>query len=126
VRSYCEAANFKHSDSKTLRWPEAFGSAQRFTTTPVLPSLQTPLLLPGVLRPRSGSQKAATPVWLTLATRHRPSLALRTDHLEKSLEAAINAGCEVTVPIRPLDLLNNVTNKPWPVRVAFFRGLTAN
>src|SRR5262245_19286828 len=33
-------------------------------------------------------------------------LALRTDHLEKSLEAAINAGCEVVVPIRPLDLLN--------------------
>ncbi len=49
-------------------------------------------------------------------------LALRTDHLEKSLEAAINAGCEVTVPIRPLDLLNDVTQKPWPMRVAFFRG----
>ena len=39
-------------------------------------------------------------------------LALRTDLLEKSLEAAINAGCEVTVPIRPLDLLNDVTQKP--------------
>ena len=49
-------------------------------------------------------------------------LALRTDHLEKSLEAAINAGCEVTVPIRPLDLMNNVTTAPWSVRVAFFRG----
>jgi len=49
-------------------------------------------------------------------------LALRTDHLEKSLEAAVNAGCEVAVPIRPLDLLNDVTQKPWPVRVAFFRG----
>jgi len=49
-------------------------------------------------------------------------LALRTDHLEKSLEAAIKAGCEVTIPIRPLDLVNNVTAKPWPVRVAFFRG----
>jgi hypothetical protein len=46
-------------------------------------------------------------------------LALRTDHLEKSLEAAINAGCEVTVPIRPLDLMNNVTTAPWSVRVAF-------
>jgi hypothetical protein len=46
-------------------------------------------------------------------------LALRTDHLEKSLEAAVNAGCEVVVPIRPLDLLNDVTQKPWPVRVAF-------
>jgi glyoxylase I family protein len=49
-------------------------------------------------------------------------LALRTDHLEKSLEAAINAGCEVTVPIRPLPLMNDVTGKEWPVRVAFFRG----
>jgi len=49
-------------------------------------------------------------------------LALRTDHLEKSLEAAVSAGCEVVVPIRPLDLLNDVTQKPWPVRVAFFRG----
>ncbi len=49
-------------------------------------------------------------------------LALRTDHLEKSLEAAIKAGCEVTIPIRPLDLVNNVTAKPWPVRVAFFSG----
>jgi hypothetical protein len=36
-------------------------------------------------------------------------LALRTDHLEKSLETAVNAGCEVTVPIRPLDLVNDVT-----------------
>ncbi len=49
-------------------------------------------------------------------------LALRTDDLEKSLEAAVNAGCEITIPIRPLDLLNNATEKPWPIRVAFFRG----
>ncbi len=48
--------------------------------------------------------------------------ALRTDDLEKSLEAAVNAGCEITIPIRPLDLLNNVTEKSWPIRVAFFRG----
>ena len=32
-------------------------------------------------------------------------LALRTDDLEKSLEAAVSAGCEVTVPIRPLGSL---------------------
>jgi catechol 2,3-dioxygenase-like lactoylglutathione lyase family enzyme len=49
-------------------------------------------------------------------------LALGTDHLEKLQEAAVNAGCEVTVPIRPLDLQNDVTQKLWPVRVAFFRG----
>ena len=36
--------------------------------------------------------------------------------------AASKNGCEVTVPIRPLDLLNDVAEKPWPVRVAFFRG----
>jgi len=41
-------------------------------------------------------------------------VALRTDHLEKSLEAAVNAGCEVAVPIRPLDLLNDMTQRPWP------------
>ena len=49
-------------------------------------------------------------------------LALCTDHLEKSLDAATNAGFEVTIPIRPWDLANDVTQKPWPVRVAFFRG----
>ncbi len=43
-------------------------------------------------------------------------LPLRADHLEKSLEAAINAGCEVTVPIRPLDLLNDVTPKLWALQ----------
>ena len=39
-------------------------------------------------------------------------LALRTAHLEKSLDAAINAGFEVTIPIWPLRLLNNVTSSP--------------
>jgi hypothetical protein len=38
-------------------------------------------------------------------------LALRTNQLEKSLEAAVEAGCEVAVAIRPLDLLNDVTQK---------------
>jgi hypothetical protein len=52
--------------------------------------------------------------------------ALRTDHLEKSLEAAINAGCEAVVPIRSLDLLNDVTQKRWPVRVLSFAARTAN
>src|SRR4029077_7297093 len=45
-------------------------------------------------------------------------LALRTDHLEKSLDAATNAGFEVTIPMRPLDLLNDVTGNrarcAWP------------
>ena len=36
--------------------------------------------------------------------------------------ACSDAGFAVTVPIRPLDLLNDVTQKPWPVRVALLRG----
>jgi catechol 2,3-dioxygenase-like lactoylglutathione lyase family enzyme len=38
------------------------------------------------------------------------------------VEAAINTGFEITVRIRPLDVVNDVRQKPWPVRVAFFRG----
>jgi hypothetical protein len=37
-------------------------------------------------------------------------------------EAAMNTGFEITVPIRPLDLVNDVTQTPWLDRVAFFRG----
>ena len=49
-------------------------------------------------------------------------LALRTDALEKALDAATRAGCPVLMPIRSLDLTNEVTGKPLPLRVAFFRG----
>ncbi|MGH7167086.1 MAG: VOC family protein [Nitrospiraceae bacterium] len=49
-------------------------------------------------------------------------LALRTDDLERSLEAVRKAGYEITVPIRPLDLVNTAAGKPFPIRVAFFRG----
>jgi hypothetical protein len=38
------------------------------------------------------------------------------------VEAAINTEFEITVPIRPLDLVNEVTQQSWPVRVAFSRG----
>ena len=41
--------------------------------------------------------------------------------LKKSLDAATNAHFEITDPA--IDLLNHVTQKPYPVRVIFFRGL---
>jgi catechol 2,3-dioxygenase-like lactoylglutathione lyase family enzyme len=51
-----------------------------------------------------------------------PLLKTKSRHAGEALEAVVNAGFEVTVPIRPVDLVNDVTQKPWPVRVAFFRG----
>jgi hypothetical protein len=38
------------------------------------------------------------------------------------VEAARKAGCGVAVPIRPLEVRNDATEKLWTVRVAFFRG----
>ena len=49
-------------------------------------------------------------------------VALCTDDLETSLHAVRKAGYEITLPIRPLDLVNAATGKPFPIRVAFFRG----
>jgi catechol 2,3-dioxygenase-like lactoylglutathione lyase family enzyme len=49
-------------------------------------------------------------------------LALRSRHLETSLEAVRAFGCEITRPITPLDLVNRIGDRPFPVRVAFFRG----
>ncbi len=40
----------------------------------------------------------------------------------EGLEAAINAEFEITVPLRPLDLLNDMKPRLWSVSVAFFRG----
>jgi catechol 2,3-dioxygenase-like lactoylglutathione lyase family enzyme len=51
-----------------------------------------------------------------------PLLKTKSCHAGEALEAAINTGFEITVPIRPLDLLNNVKPRLWSVRVAFFRG----
>ena len=50
-----------------------------------------------------------------------PLLKTKGRYAREALEAAINPEFEVTVPIRPLDLVNNVTTKSWPIRVAFFR-----
>jgi catechol 2,3-dioxygenase-like lactoylglutathione lyase family enzyme len=49
-------------------------------------------------------------------------LALRSRHLETSVEAVREFGCEITRPITPLDLVDRVGDHPFPVRVAFFRG----
>jgi catechol 2,3-dioxygenase-like lactoylglutathione lyase family enzyme len=63
-------------------------------------------------------------LFLHVCTRklNAPLLKTKGHHADEALEAVVNAGFEVTVPIRPLDLVNDVTQKPWPVRVAFFRG----
>src|SRR5436309_2950370 len=107
----------------TTRGPIARSSSR-------IASAQTSFLLDGL---RFAMLETGNHVYIELVEMKQPMqsvgesevfwhLALRTDHLEKSLEAAVNAGCEVAVPIRPLDLLNDVTQKPWPMRVAFFRG----
>jgi catechol 2,3-dioxygenase-like lactoylglutathione lyase family enzyme len=49
-------------------------------------------------------------------------LALRSRHLESSLEAVRKFGCEITRPVTPLELVNRIGDRPFPVRVAFFRG----
>ena len=48
--------------------------------------------------------------------------ALRSRDLERSLEAVRASGCEITRPIMPLELVNRIGDRPFPVRVAFFRG----
>jgi hypothetical protein len=45
----------------------------------------------------------------------------KSRHAGEALEAAINIGFEITVPIWALDLVNDVTQKSRPVRPAFFR-----
>jgi glyoxylase I family protein len=49
-------------------------------------------------------------------------LALRTDNLDRTLEAVVKGG--YTVIRDPADFVveNTVSNQPFPVRVAFFRG----
>jgi serine/threonine protein kinase len=39
-----------------------------------------------------------------------------------NIDRQIHERVPPTAPIRPLNLLNDVTEKPWPLRVAFFRG----
>jgi len=63
-------------------------------------------------------------LFLHVCTRNlnAPLLKTKSCHAGEVVEPAINTGFEITVPIRPLDLLNNVKPRLWSVRVAFFRG----
>jgi hypothetical protein len=49
-----------------------------------------------------------------------PLLNTKSRHAGESLEAIVNAGFEVAVPIQPLNILNEVTQQPWPVPAVFF------
>ena len=48
--------------------------------------------------------------------------ALETDDVQAALAAAVTAGGEVTVPLTALDLIDEVTERPFRVRLAFVRG----
>ena len=49
-------------------------------------------------------------------------MAIRTDNLERSLDAVAKGGWTVMRPPTDFDLLNTVSNRRVAVRVAFFRG----
>ena len=48
--------------------------------------------------------------------------ALRTNDLDRSLAAVERSGYQITLQIRPLDLIDTTTGTPLSIRVAFFRG----
>ena len=49
-------------------------------------------------------------------------LAFRSRNLEESLESVRVFGCEITRPLTSLELVNRIGGRPFPLRVAFFRG----
>ena len=49
-------------------------------------------------------------------------MAFRSRNLERSLDAVRALGYEITRPVTPLDLMNRIGERPFLVRVAFFRG----
>jgi catechol 2,3-dioxygenase-like lactoylglutathione lyase family enzyme len=49
-------------------------------------------------------------------------LALETDDAQAAFDTAVAAGGQVAVPVTALDLVDEVTNRPWRVRIAFVRG----
>ena len=55
-----------------------------------------------------------------------PLLKTKGRHADEALEAVVNAEFDVTMPIRPLDLVNNVTQKPWPCAWHSFAAPMAN
>jgi catechol 2,3-dioxygenase-like lactoylglutathione lyase family enzyme len=48
--------------------------------------------------------------------------ALETDDVQAALDRAVAAGAQVTVPLTALDLDDEVTGRPFRVRLAFVRG----
>ena len=63
-----------------------------------------------------------TPVVATGKTEVAWHFALRTSDIAGAVAAAQKAGLEITKEITRLDLTNGVTGKPFPIRIAFFRG----
>jgi glyoxylase I family protein len=48
--------------------------------------------------------------------------AVRTNDIDRVLEAVAHAGYEVTRPTKQLDLMDTARDQPFSIRVAFFRG----
>ncbi|HEU4463509.1 MAG TPA: VOC family protein [Gemmatimonadota bacterium] len=48
--------------------------------------------------------------------------ALETDDAQAALDVAVSAGGEITVPLTALDLIDEVSGRPFRVRLAFVRG----
>jgi glyoxylase I family protein len=48
--------------------------------------------------------------------------AVRTNDIDRTLEAVARAGYEVTRPTSRLDLMDTVTDQAFSIRIAFFRG----
>ncbi len=63
-----------------------------------------------------------TPVVATGKTEVAWHFALRTSDIAGAVAAAQKAGLEITKEITRLDLTNGATGKPFPIRIAFFRG----
>lgn len=63
-----------------------------------------------------------TPVVATGKTEVAWHFALRTSDIGAAVAAAQKAGLEITKEITRLDLANTATGRPFPIRIAFFRG----
>lgn len=63
-----------------------------------------------------------TPVIPTGKTEVAWHFALRTSDIEGAVAKAQKAGLEITKAITRLDLVNTATGKPFPIRIAFFKG----
>ncbi|NOT27718.1 MAG: VOC family protein [Acidobacteria bacterium] len=48
--------------------------------------------------------------------------AVRTNDVERALEAVVRAGYEVTRPAKGIDLMDTARDQAFSIRIAFFRG----